>query len=130
VSGLTPLRLADFDEPLPPLAVEAADGTERTIALRRPPVSALETIQAASREHGDGSWPHLRAVLRAGAPDLTDAELDGLSVRQALTLATVLMKGVDDALKALQVLDAAGDDPAGGASADEPTPGSSASSGS
>ena len=129
MSEIVPLRLADFDEPLPPLVVGSGD-VAREVPLRRIPVAALETIQAAAAAHGHESWPHMRAVLRAGAPDLTDAELDGLSVRQAVVLATVLMKGVDEALRALQSLDAPGDDSAGGASAGEPTPGSSASSGS
>jgi hypothetical protein len=95
-----PLVLAEFDAPLPPLVV-GAGAAQREVALRPIPLSIVERLQPIEEAQGSRSWPYLREILKAGAPDLTDAELDGLSINQATVLSTVLTKGVGAAMQAI-----------------------------
>lgn len=125
MSAPPPLILAELDRPLPPLVVGAGE-TARTIPLRRVPVATIERLRPIAAEQGPESWAYLREILQAGAPDLTDAELDALSVTQVIVLGTLLIKGVAEAMAALQALATPEDAPPGGAPAGEPQPGSSA----
>jgi hypothetical protein len=105
-----PIRLAELDAPLP--SIEMPDG--RLVTVRRAPASLIDTLAPIAEQHGDRSWQYFRALLKTGAPDLTDAELDALSVQQATVLAKLILHGYEEA-RALLEREAPPADPSGNA---------------
>ncbi len=112
-----PISLAALEAALPP--IQLPDG--RVVAVRRAPASLVDTLAPIAAAHGEQSWAYFRALLKGGAPDLTDADLDGLSVEQAAFLGRMILQGYDEAQRMLATV-TGGEDAPGNAAAEATGP--------